>query len=1454
MGGLFGGSASSTTTTRFTSLQVQTSSAGVAKSVMWGQRRAAPNLVWANNLQSKASSSGGGKGGGSSSGYTYTIAVVMALCEGPTTTIGRVWANKDDTTLAKLGLTFMPGTDGQQAVTAIYASAPAEALAYPFTAYVGTATYDLGSSASLPNHNFEVQSWLHNAPNTMDAQWPDILTDFLTNERYGARLAADYIGDLSSWRGYCAALGFYGSPLLDSQETGIDIINRWAQLTNTAIFWSGSVIKALPLGDQAVSGTDGSWDPGTSIVPQYDLTSDDFIADANADPITGSVKDPADTYNYGQLTYCDRTNSYQDDVATAFIQAAIDADQLRPMDTVTGRELCDVNTATLSMQLQLQRACYVTNTYAWKTGIQYRLLEPGDVVTLTDDRMGLDKFPVRITKTTNNADRSIDFEAEELPAGVGTATAHPRTTTDTAAINTSVDPGDVTQVVITEPSPGLSGGVQQVWIGAAGGTWWGGASVRISLDDEKYERIGELEGPCRVGVLATDLPAAADPDTTNQPQVTLASARLDLGTGDQADADAGRTLCLIGNEMISYATATLVAANTYRLSYVRRGLYGTTITDHPAGTAFARLDDKLFAYDLPSAYIGQRLYIKLTSFNIFESAEYSEADVDAYTYTPVGAAGMLPAPTRLTLAIETAFQADGTVQPGIRANWTAADAGMATDTVVRFGAVSAGGVSSWQTVTVAAGTTTTLLTPVTQTLTYAVQAASSISADVRSVWAPTTAATITVGGVLAGATITNLELYGQGLDTTFVTRDIHITWQGNFPSTSYALGSEPNGTGSGFVNPYFADYVVEVYDPDTDALLRTERVTASEYIYTYDKNAGDAGGPHRTVKFSVRMEDKLGGLTDPPATLTVTNPPPAQVQITPLGISGGSVLLGFIAPGDVDYAGVNAWIGTTADVDTSGTPAVSGYSAPLVAAGLTAGQQYYGKVQTYDAFGSAGCPISAAFTWTEPYVTAAQLAEKIIDDTKLTDDLAGTIDLITDPATVVGSVAYQVAQEAAARGAAIQTVQTAIGNVATNVTSLAAVVNDASTGLAATRAQVTDFEQAQATTNTATANSISTLTAQVNDPATGLPATLAAVQANQSAQAGVNTATASSISTLQTTVGANTASIETLATSVDGVEGEYTVKIETDSGGVPYVAGFGLINNGPGTSQFIVRADTFAIIPPGATVAQAPFVVGTVDGAYIVSINHAFIQNLDASVITTGTFGADVVYAGTLSADNITGGSIAGKDIYTATGGPRLLMHGSDDGNGYGPYWGASDGTRWRVLIGRLANDWGINVTDSAGRTLFDTNDLGTGVASNMQSVSANMDGSTILASDKGAWTTLCTLPAFQVRGNACDVRVSFSASIVSTSGTTATNVNVRVLRTNVRTSATEVIGLSLTAAPYQGFATDPAFTDTSLDQYTYALQAYRPADIAGGGDTGGTITYQYWQYYNLFLQVRWFR
>jgi hypothetical protein len=120
-------------------------------------------------------------------------------------------------------------------------------------------------------------------------------------------------------------------------------------------------------------------------------------------------------------------------------------------------------------------------------------------------------------------------------------------------------------------------------------------------------------------------------------------------------------------------------------------------------------------------------------------------------------------------------------------------------------------------------------------------------------------------------------------------------------------------------------------------------------------------------------------------------------------------------------------------------------------------------------------------------------------------------------------------------------------------------------------------------------------------------------------------AIAQTLDVVTSSVGTNTTTISTQASSINGLEGQYILKVATNNA----VAGFGLAVDTSATSEFFILADKFGIInsPTDAlTTATAPFIVANeVDAAgnpitktYINSavIKAADIENLVADGIT----------------------------------------------------------------------------------------------------------------------------------------------------------------------------------------------------------------------------------------------
>jgi len=142
-----------------------------------------------------------------------------------------------------------------------------------------------------------------------------------------------------------------------------------------------------------------------------------------------------------------------------------------------------------------------------------------------------------------------------------------------------------------------------------------------------------------------------------------------------------------------------------------------------------------------------------------------------------------------------------------------------------------------------------------------------------------------------------------------------------------------------------------------------------------------------------------------------------------------------------------------------------------------------------------------------------------------------------------------------------------------------------------------------------------------------------------------NSAAAVAISSLNTTVGGHSTSISTQASSINGLEGQYSVKIDNND----HVSGFGLSSSavdGTPTSAFIIRADKFAIIDPADTTTgltnsppadTVPFFIDS-GNTYI---KTAMIEDASITNAKIGNLSADKINAGTLSANRIATDSIA---------------------------------------------------------------------------------------------------------------------------------------------------------------------------------------------------------------------
>jgi len=208
------------------------------------------------------------------------------------------------------------------------------------------------------------------------------------------------------------------------------------------------------------------------------------------------------------------------------------------------------------------------------------------------------------------------------------------------------------------------------------------------------------------------------------------------------------------------------------------------------------------------------------------------------------------------------------------------------------------------------------------------------------------------------------------------------------------------------------------------------------------------------------------------------------------------------------------------------------------------------------------------------------------------------------------------------------------------ITRLGAVENSAANGVSS--AQFNSEVTTRANADSALSQSITTLTSTV-------AGNTSAISTEQTTRASADSALSSSISTVSSTVAGNTSSISTQATSINGLSGQYTVKIDLNGA----VAGYGLASTttaaGNIVSEFVVNADRFAIMRGGSNTATAtvPFVVQasatTLNGESVpagVYMADAFIKNGSIANAKIGTLNADKITAGSIAAARIAANTI----------------------------------------------------------------------------------------------------------------------------------------------------------------------------------------------------------------------
>ena len=663
MGGLFGGKTTYIEGNRISEFQVNSATYGECVPVILGTTRIAGNVIdWADFQEhAHTDRQRAGKGGGGqttvTTNYTYTVKALIGLCEGEIGDVLRVWRDKEIVTLASTGLNLFKGAAGQQPWTGLqnYGDG-SHYLPYNRLAYVA-GEIDLHNSGTMPNFNFEVAGQLLGTGDGLDVNPADAIKYIVTNNISGLGYNAASIDEtaLDNYRRYCRAADIYISLPVDVQDgEAVNLINEIFTATNAMGIWSDKKLKIVPLAEDVITTAGGTWTP--DLEPVYDLTDDDFHPSSGDPAVTFERADNSECYNEVTIEFFNRANAYEKETAKFQVLSDISKRGLVP---ASKKAMYFLHTKARALYVAEQlavRSVYTRNTYSFCLDWSFGLLEPGDIVTVTNEKLGLYKTLVRIKSIDEDSDGMLNITALSLRAGAAAPSTYPDDP-PRVTINTNVDPGDILTPEIFELP--YQTNQREIGIALCGSQpKWGGAQIWYSFDNEAYEYAGEIWAPARYG------------QTTGAITKESAAVRIELKypaaqilNSTAASAQAGATISLVGDEWVTYQNVELTAAGKYNLSGLTRGLYGIAPVAHEAGERFIIVDNAIFRHSFRVEDTGRKVYFKFPSFNVYGSNIQALDEVEQYEYTIEG-------PTPITAP--TNLYATG-IMRGIKLTWDPPD-------------------------------------------------------------------------------------------------------------------------------------------------------------------------------------------------------------------------------------------------------------------------------------------------------------------------------------------------------------------------------------------------------------------------------------------------------------------------------------------------------------------------------------------------------------------------------------------------------------------------------------------------------------------------------------------------------------------------------------------------------------------------------------------------------------
>ena len=630
--GLFKGAKFTSRSQKIDAFQSTVCEFGTPVPLLYGTCKVSPNLMCYQDFETKEkrTTQKSGKSKSTTITYLYYVYAELALGEGVISGIDKVWVG--DTAYAGLGA-LNANTNNEGAGLALNKGDNNQPTTYMSTNHADIATgYDnlaylygrifLGEdNASMPSYSFEVRGSLI-ADNT-DANPAYVIKDILNKIGLGSYIDEASFADYAKYCSNADLLISTPNDAFSRQDKAQTIIANLLELTNTYMFWSVDRFKFAVRDDVQRA----EWQPNKQIM--YDLTADDFIPQSGA-PVTVKRKDSTEIYNYITVNFLNRANNYEEESVSYQDIESIKKYGVRSV-TYDAKWYHTKERALKYAQMKTRIAQTECNQYTFRLPWKYCRLEPGDLLRITDEAIGIAGQVVMVSEITEAKTGILTVTAVQRAPGAYSEAKY-TVVNDYQYQDFNVEPGNTARPLFIIPPSDLvtSASGCELWIALQGAAkTWGGCNVFASTKDGDYSHIGTQGINSIYGTTAGTMTA----DATSA-YIRLNNQRpVELLTGSAQDAANGNTLIWINGECMSYTRATLLNSNLYQLTGLIRGQYGTTAKAHNYGEDVAVLDGGIYVVPLTKQHIGRTLYFKFPAFNEFKANGQNLADIDCYSCT-----------------------------------------------------------------------------------------------------------------------------------------------------------------------------------------------------------------------------------------------------------------------------------------------------------------------------------------------------------------------------------------------------------------------------------------------------------------------------------------------------------------------------------------------------------------------------------------------------------------------------------------------------------------------------------------------------------------------------------------------------------------------------------------------------------------------------------------------------